>query len=222
MTLNEELANLKQERMALMPEENKKLLRAQMEKLMQTDLADKSLKVGDQAPAFTLQNAVGKSVSSAELLKNGPLVISFYRGGWCPFCNLELQALQQALPEIKATGAQLVAISPNLPDESLSSIEKHALTFEVLSDVGNKVAHQFGLVFSLMAELRPVYIKIGYDLPVYNGDDTWEIPVPATYVVDPEGVIIYTFVNIDYTQRAEPAEVIKVLNELKQQMVSAA
>ncbi|NOR55016.1 MAG: redoxin domain-containing protein, partial [Sulfurovum sp.] len=149
------------------------------------------------------------------LLKDGPLVINFYRGGWCPYCNLELQAFQDVLPQIKELGAQLVAISPNLPDKSLSSIEKHALSFQVLSDVQNKVSRQFGLVYTLDEKLQPLYKQMGIDLPEFNGDESYELPLPATYVVDSKGMIKLAFAPADYTKRLDPNKVIEVLKELR-------
>jgi len=119
--------------------------------------------------------------------------------------------LQLALPEITALGAQLVTVSPEMPDKSLSTAEKNELAFEVLSDAGNKVAHSFGLVFSLAEELRPIYSSFGIDIPAYNGDDTFELPMPATYVIDADNTIIHAFVDTDYTNRLEPAEIVEIL-----------
>ena len=143
------------------------------------------------------------------------MVLNFYRGGWCPFCNLELQTLQARLPEIKALGATLVGISPETPDNSLTAIEKHQLEFEVLSDVGNKTARKFGLLFTVYEEMRPLYLKWGLDVPASNGDDSWELPVPATYVIDRNAVVHAAHVDKDYTKRMEPDEVIAALQELQ-------
>jgi peroxiredoxin len=123
--------------------------------------------------------------------------------------------LQLALPEIEALGAHLVAVAPELPDKSLSTSEVNALAFEVLSDVGNKVAREFGLVFSLAEELRPIYASFGIDIPAYNGDDTFELPMPATYVIDTDGTILHAFVDTDYTKRLEPAEIVEILKTTK-------
>ncbi len=184
------------------------------ERLKQSGIADKSLKVGDRVPAFTLPNVQGRSISSEQFLKNGPLVISFYRGSWCPYCNLELMALQRSYPQIKNIGAQLVAISPEKPEKAEVSVGKHGLSFEVLSDAGNKVARQFGLVFTLDKTLQPLYLKAGNDLPAYNGDESWEIPLPVTYVVDRDGTIAHAFVDPDYTKRLDPLEIIKAVKEM--------
>jgi peroxiredoxin len=184
------------------------------ERLKQSGIAEKSLKVGDTAPAFTLPNVQGRTVDSTRLLKNGPLAISFYRGSWCPYCNLELVALQRSFPELKDIGAQLVAISPEKPEKAEALVGKHGLSFEVLSDAGNKVARQFGLVFTLDQDLQPFYLKAGNDLPAYNGDESWEIPLPASYVVDQNGTIVHAFVDPDYTKRLEPSEILKAVKEM--------
>jgi peroxiredoxin len=122
--------------------------------------------------------------------------------------------LQLELPKIESLGAQLVAISPNLPDKSLSTMEKNHIAFEVLSDVGNRVARDFGLVFTLSEELRPIYASFGIDIPAFNGDDTFELPMPATYVIDTHGIITYAFVDPDYTKRLEPGEIVNVLKTM--------
>ncbi|RMF03079.1 MAG: AhpC/TSA family protein [Chloroflexi bacterium] len=215
MSLNAELTKMREERAAKRPAAASQLLAAEMERWLGAGLEAQSLQVGDKIPPFALGNAVGQTVSADDLLKAGPLVISFYRGAWCPYCNLELRTLQQALPDIRAAGGQLVAISPNQPDSSLSSVEKHGLTFEVLSDVGNHVARQFGLVFSVGSDVRPMFQKVGFDIPGQNGDDTWEIPVPATYVVNPAGQVVYRFVDPNYTRRAEPADIVAALQAIR-------
>ncbi|MFQ5675781.1 MAG: peroxiredoxin-like family protein [bacterium] len=214
MSLKQEIEKAQQESMKQIPEDTLKTLIAATERLVQSGLTNKSLRKGDKAPSFTLPNAAGNPVNSSKLLNDGPLVVSFYRGGWCPYCNLELHALQQAFTQMKEFGAQLVAISPETPDHSLSTSEKHSLKFEVLSDVGNRVAREFGLVFVLAEELRPTYKEFGIDLPAFNGDDSYELPVPATYVIGSDGTIVYSFVNADYTQRAEPADIIDVLKDM--------
>jgi peroxiredoxin len=214
MTLKHEIEIMQQELLPQIPKAVLETLLATTEKLVQSGITDKSLKKGDKAPSFTLPSATGKSVNSSELLKDGPLVVSFYRGGWCPYCNVELHALQQAFPEMEGLGAKLVAISPQTPDNSLSTYEKHALAFEVLSDVGNRVARDFGLVFALAKEVRPIYKTFSFDIPAHNGDDSFELPIPATYVIAPDGMIVYSFVDADYSHRAEPTDIIEVLRGL--------
>jgi peroxiredoxin len=141
-------------------------------------------------------------------------VINFYRGGWCPFCSLELKAYQNLLPEIKAAGGILVGISPEAPDHSLSTAEKFALEFEVLSDWSNDVAGKYGLVFELEPAIREIYTSFGFELPKINGDDSWTLPIPAVYVVDQDGTVVWADVNANYTERAEPADVLQALKEI--------
>ena len=216
MSLTQSLANQLAQSQANKPPEVIAVMGKATTDLIKSGIVNQSLKAGDPAPNFTLPNAVGQSVEIADLLSMGPVVISFYRGQWCPYCNLELRALQQALPEIQALAATLVAISPQTPDNSLSTTEKNELTFEVLSDVGNQVARQFGLVFSLAAELRPIYQNFGIDIPAHNGDQTFELPIPATYVINIDRVIAHAFVDPDYTRRLDPADIVAVLKSLRE------
>lgn len=182
--------------------------------LQASGLAERALHVGDTMPEFSLPDPTGKLVSSSELLKQGPLLVTFYRGNWCPYCNLALHALQDHLADIKALGANLVAISPQTPDNSLTMQEKHALAFPVLSDAGLKTSRQFGLVYSLPESLRGIYRSFGIDLVKQNGSDTYELPVPATYLVDRQGKIREAFVQVDYRRRLEPATAIEWLKKL--------
>jgi len=151
-------------------------------KLDVKDIPRNCLKVGDYAANFDLPNAQGKSIKLADLLTKGPVVLVFYRGSWCPFCNRELHSLQEILPKIKAEGASLVAISPQLPESSAATVSKNGLSFEVLSDVGNHTGKAYGLVYSVPKLERPFYSLFGADLPKYNGDESFEIPLPATYM----------------------------------------
>jgi len=211
MSLQEQISEMQQGILPNIPVETLAVMQKATEKLVASNIADTSLKVGNRMPDFALPNTRGDRVHIKDLLDKGPVVLSFYRGGWCPHCNLELRALQQALSEIETEGGQLVAISPETPDRALATSESHDLGFEVLSDAGNKVARMFGLEFTLPEELRPIYAGFGFDIPSYNGDETFELPMPATYVVGSDGIIRYAFVNADYTKRAEPDEVIRAL-----------
>jgi peroxiredoxin len=170
--------------------------------------------VGEKAPGFALPNATGATVILDALLRQGPVVLSFYRGGWCGYCNLELNALQQHAAEFQAHSARLVAISPQLPDESLTVAERHSLTFDVLSDVGSDVAKAYRLAFDLPDDLAAIYDGFGFELERVNGGHGRTLPIPATYVVDRGAVVRWAHVNSDYTQRAEPADVVKALAEL--------
>jgi peroxiredoxin len=179
--------------------------------LVASGQAQRALKAGDKAPEFTLQDPEGKSVSSAVLLSKGPVVVSFYRGVWCPYCNLELQALEKSLPEFKKFGASLVAISPQNPVNSRKSVRTNALSFPILSDTHNEVAAAFGLRFKLPAYLIDLYKNLKNDLPAFNGDDSWTLPMPARYVIAQNGTILYAEVNPDYTHRPEPSEMLPAL-----------
>lgn len=172
------------------------------------------LKVGDLAPDFSLPNATGKVVNLANELTKGPVILDFYRGGWCPYCNLELRAYQRALLEIKELGAQLIAISPQTPDASLSTQEKNDLEFAVLSDKDGLVANQYQLVFKLQDYLIDLYKQAGFDLEQSNGNEKWELPKPATFVLDQNGTIAFAHVNSDYKERTDPAEVLTVIKNL--------
>lgn len=183
-------------------------------RLVDSGIAEKALNVGDRAPDFNLPSATGEEVKLNELLDKGPVILNFYRGGWCPYCNLELNAYQKRISDINELGASLVAISPETPDNSLTTTEKGELKFQVLSDVGNKVAGQFGLVFTVPSELQKLYDKFGIDVPKYNGDESWTLPMPGTYVLDKDGTVSYAYVDADYTKRAEPDEVIAKLKEI--------
>ena len=171
-------------------------------------------KAGDKAPSFTLRDPDGNPVSSRDLLAKGPLVVSFYRGVWCPYCNLELQALQSVLPEIVGRGASLVAISPQTAPNSRKSQRDNKLEFPILSDVRSEVADAFGIRFALPDYLVEVYKGFGNDLSVVNDDPSWVLPMPARYVIGTHGIIAYAEVNPDYTKRPDPSELLPVLDRL--------
>jgi peroxiredoxin len=183
--------------------------------LIATGQAQRALKAGDKAPDFTLNDPDGKPVSLRALLAGGPLVVSFYRGVWCPYCNMELQALQSALPAILARGATLVAISPQTAPNSRRSQRDNKLDFTILSDVKSEVANAFGIRFALPHYLVEVYKAFKNDLPVVNDDPSWVLPMPARYVIDTDGLIAYAEVNPDYTKRPDPSELLPVLDRLR-------
>lgn len=186
------------------------------DELIASGAAGRALKAGDRVPAFVLQDPDGKPVSSAELLAKGPLVVTFYRGAWCPYCNMDLQAIQAALPEIEARGARLVAISPQTAPNSRRSQRDNKLGFPILSDPGNEVAAAFGLRFKLPDYLADLYSNaFKNDLAVVNGDPSWTLPMPARFVIGTDGVIAYAEVNPDYTRRPDPSELLPVLDRLR-------
>jgi peroxiredoxin len=170
--------------------------------LSASGILDRALKAGDRAPHFTLPHSTGGVMSLAGAIKDGPVVLSFYRGGWCPYCNLELRALQKALPDFTALGASLIAVSPQTPDQSLSTVEKNDFAFAVLSDTGSATAKAYGIAFDLAEELRPIYTKFGQALPDRNGDGSWVLPLPAIYVIDRDGIIAFAYVDVDFSQPA--------------------
>jgi len=193
------------------PPEKRKVMEDAIENLRKTHITDHALKVGDKMPPFELPDGNKKMVSSKTLLKKGPLIVVFYRGGWCPYCNLQLHDLQKYLPQIKGLGAELVAISPQTPDNSLSTAQKDKLSFYVLSDVGSKVGKKFGLVYKLPKKLQGLYKEFGIDLEKSNATRKWELPLAATYVIKQDGRISYVFLDVDYKKRAETKDLIDEL-----------
>ena len=212
MSLKEQLAEYRAGWYQRVPAERQAIMQRHIDKLRSGAIARTMLKIGDRAPAIVLQNAKGATVDVGALLKKGPVIVTFYRGGWCPFCNLELKAYQKILPQIVAAGASLVAISPEKPDDTVSTAEKNALTFEVLSDVGQKVGRAFGLVYDFTEELKSAYHGFNLDIPARNGmPGEWALPVSATYVIDRDGTIVYAYTDADYRDRADPREVLAIL-----------
>ena len=170
-----------------------------------------ALGVGDTLPDATLTDATGTPATLSSLLANGPLILNFYRGGWCPYCNFEMKAYQDLLPEITAAGATLVAVTPEKPDNALSTAEKNALTYPVLSDTGNTFAKALGIVFELQGDLKNLYEGFGLDLPNLNAESGWTLPIPAVYVVGRDGKILFADIDLDYRRRAEPSEAVAAL-----------
>lgn len=181
--------------------------------LIESGVAQRAKKAGDIAPSFSLKDSDGNVVSSADLLRRGPLVLSFYRGVWCPYCNMELQALEAAKPEFDKYGASLVAISPQTAPNSRKSVRQNKLSFPILSDAQGQVGAAFGLRFNLPGYLVELYKSLKNDLPTFNDDPSWTLPMPARYVVGQDGVILYSEVNPDYTRRPDPGDMIPVLQQ---------
>jgi peroxiredoxin len=173
------------------------------------------LAVGDAAPGFTLKDAVGNQVELADLLTEGPVVVTFYRGEWCPYCNLQLRALQEALPEITATGATLVAISPQAPDQGLTMTEKHELAFPVLSDVEQTVSEAYKVRFDVTGELEDLQVNVFQNDPAkQNANGLRTLPVPSTFIIDRDGIVRFAYVDADWRVRVEPADVVAALKTL--------
>lgn len=214
MTLSTQLNQTKDAASKNIPADIYQTMTNATEELIKSGIAEKAPKAGDSLANFELYNQLGEKRSLNQLTKNGPVVVTFYRGGWCPYCNLELRAYQAVLNDIKAAGATLVAISPELPDESLSTKEKNELEFEVLTDTNSSYAKELGLIFNLPEELRSIYLNFGIDVQKHNGENQFDLPLAATFVIDTNGIIVSAFVDADYTKRKEPAEVVKELKSL--------
>jgi peroxiredoxin len=182
--------------------------------LVASGQAERALRAGDVAPDFTLGGSDGTLVSLLDLLAKGPAVLTFYRGAWCPYCNLELSALQEAVPEIVARGASLVAISPQTAPHSRKSIRQHNLTFPMLNDAGGELAAKFGLRWKLSEEMIAVQKTLGADLEAFNGNSSWTLPMPARYIIDRDRDIAYSEINPDYTKRPDPSELLPTLDLL--------
>jgi peroxiredoxin len=187
---------------------------ALVNQLDRAETASHALKVGDPMPAFLLPNAEGHLVFSDDLLNRGSLVVNFFRGIWCPYCRRTLETLEVALPRIQSAGGQLVALTPDTGSHLAGTKRKHGLTYEVLSDVDGAVGLQCGVLFRAPDLYRQLLASVGVDLSERHGNEGWLIPMPATFVVDRAGVIRYAFVNADFTKRAEPDEIIEVLQRL--------
>jgi peroxiredoxin len=211
--VRKELDELREKSSKTAPPDRLRIYEQGIDEVRQSGVVDKALKVGDRAPDFELPDATGKKVKLSELLAHGPVVVTWYRGGWCPYCNIALRGFHKSLPEIRSAGASLVAISPEAPDKSLSTAEKNHLDFDVLSDRGSKVARAYGVSYKIPKIIADQF-KGRLDLAKYNGDDTGELPLGVTYVIDRERVIRYAFVDADYRKRAEPSDVIAALRKL--------
>jgi peroxiredoxin len=212
MSLQHQLDSLTAKLRAMVPAERLAVVDREAEELVRSGLADRALKAGDHAPSFELPDGDGMLWRSEDLLRGGPLVIIFYRGRWCAYCNAQLSALQEIHPKL-AAGASLVAISPQTQKHSYMTRDMHKLRFPVLSDQGNHVARKFGLVYRLSPEMQAMYESIMTKLPGYNGDQSWELPLAATYVVQKDGKISWAGVDADWRHRPEPEELLGTVTD---------
>ena len=183
-------------------------------RLDRAEIAAQALRAGDRMPPFLLPNAEGHLIASEDLLRRGPLVITFFRGDWCPYCVMTLEALEAVLPEVEAAGGVLVALTPETGGRALLTKRALSLSYEVLADVDNIVAMQFGIVFRMPDLYRDLLGRAGINLAERQGNPGWLIPIPATYVVGHDNVIRHAWVNVDVTQRAEPDEIVGLLRSL--------
>ncbi len=214
ISLTDSLVNRAQASDARSSEERIKMNADALQALIDTGILDNALNVGDTAPDFTLTNATGQSVSLYSMLEAGPVVLFWYRGGWCPYCNLTLQYMQRYLPKFQEQGASMMALTPELPDSTLSTDQKNNLEFEVLSDINNAVGKQYGVVYKLTDEVANAYNN-SFGLSAYNGNDSNELPLGATYIIGTDAVIRYAFIDPDYRKRAEPDSLLSALMALR-------
>ena len=214
MDLEQELAAFKAKFERTAPAQRVALYDDKIGELRLTFPIDQALQVGESAPDFELPDIDGTPMMLSHALRSGPVVLTFYRGAWCPYCNIQLRAYQAILPVIVRLKARLIAVSPQKPDYSEKTANDNALGFAVLSDVGNVAARRFGLVYSLPLELRAALRANNKALPDMNGDETWELPVPATFVIAPRGAVALAHVDVDYRKRLEPASILKALTAL--------
>jgi len=215
MSLKEELDRLRT--LSLSDSRIEAAYQALVSQLARAETAGQALKVGDSMPPFMLPNATGRLIVSDELLAKGPLVVTFFRGSWCPYCQLTLEALERALPRIHAAGAELVALTPDTGHYLADTKTGRRVNPEILSDVDGAVGLQFGVLFPAPAIYRDLLAGFGVDLGERHGNDRWFIPMPGTFVVDRKGILRYAFVSADFTRRAEPEEIIQVLDALKEE-----
>lgn len=189
-------------------------------KMMSEDIASQAsmvgmaLKEGDAFPVMALPDQRGGLLDIAAVARAQPVVVTFYRGGWCPYCSLELRAYQKILPEIQQLGARLVAVSPEVPDSTLTTAEKNELSFSVLSDINGALADALGIRNELSTPVKAYFLKAGHDLPTRNGDGRWSLPIPATYVVGRDSRIVTAQVDPDYRKRQDPQSVLDALRDL--------
>jgi len=204
MSLAQQLADLTTKLRALVPADRLTTIERAVEQLKKSNVAAHALQLGDKAPDFELLDGEGMSWRLQDFLRSGPLVIVFFRGRWCAYCNTQLAALQQVHEQIAAAGASLVAISPQTQKHTYLTRDMHQLRFPVLSDPGNETARKFGLVYRVPQDLQCMYESIMTKLPGYNGDQSWELPLTASYIIAPPGIISFAQVNVDWRERPEP------------------
>ncbi|PWW00774.1 peroxiredoxin [Paenibacillus cellulosilyticus] len=214
MTMREELEQAKASFIARLPEEAQHAVFGHIKDQLDSGQAF-GLRVGEQAPNFTLTGPHGEPITLNEELATGPVALTFYRGSWCPYCNIELRAYEQRISEIRNLGAQLIAISPQNPDHTLTQKEKEQLSYHVLSDSNGQVAARYRLLFELPSNLQHTFLTVmKRDLTIFNATDRWILPVPATYIIDREGIVRYAASNPDFMQRTDPQIVIDELKKL--------
>jgi len=210
-TQQDELNEILESFYAMVSDDDIREYQRYVESVSDRKIAEGAVQPISKAPDFELVDQDEDIVRLSELLQDGPVVCVFYRGSWCPHCNAVIMNLQRVLEKIKDKGASLVAISPMLPDGTHYLATKRSLNFPVCSDVGNVVARKFRLTFEILPDLRETFLKWGDDIPLHNGDDSWEIPLPATYIIDTNGDVVWSFVDNDPGVRAEPEDILAAI-----------
>lgn len=215
MTFQDRLVNLKEKIESGLPDEAIHIMHNATKALEETGIEAAILKVGEKAPEFSLPDQNGQLVSSKELYQKGPIIITFYRGVWCPYCNLDLSNLKRYMNEFEAVNATLLSISPQIEKYNAQIVERQRLPFNLLSDLGNEVAEKFGLRWTMVDPLRSLYDnQFKINLPIYNGENSWTLPMPARFLIDTEGIVRYAEAKADYTNRPNPDELIAVLKSI--------
>ncbi|BAP89931.1 AhpC/Tsa family protein [Burkholderiales bacterium GJ-E10] len=207
-SLKKTIDSFKSEVVSKAPAEVREVMLRCTQDLKSSGIESRALKAGDKMPDFELPNQHGTMRRLYQYLKSSPVVLNIYRGGWCPYCNFEMKALRDALPMIKAKGAQLIGMSPELPSKAELTASNNGIDIDILYDAGNAVSERLGLVFELPEVLRPIYQQFGIDIPAFNGDASFRLPVPATYILERDGSIRYAHIDADYTARMEPTDII--------------
>jgi len=211
-TLKQQLAERRELAERYTPAEVVALYQRAIDEIRASGLAERAVKVGDHAPEFSLPDENENLIASASLFRHGAAVTCFFRGRWCPYDVAQLEAMNEILPQLRAAGASLVAISPQKQQQAFFMHDQHKLRFPLLCDAGNQVARQFGIVYRVLEYQQQVYRRSFVNLPFANGDESWELPAAATYVMGRDGVIQFASINVDYRQRPEPAEVLRVVS----------
>lgn len=214
MPLQERLDGFKAQFKKIAPEGAFEALARSTQELIDSGQAERALKAGDKVPDFVLMDSERNEVSLTDLLAKGPVVLTFYRGVWCPYCNIELKALEEVAEDVRARGATLVAVSMQGAADSRKSQKDNQLSFPILTDKNGELAERFGIRWSLQEYVIPIHQGFGVELPRIHGDGQWNLPMPARYVVDADGTVVYAEVNPDYTRRPEPADLFPVLDSL--------
>jgi peroxiredoxin len=214
MRLKDELDALRDKCYENTPPHIRRVRQEAIDDLVSSGMAERAIHAGDYVPEFRLRDLDGKTIPSYAILSNGPVLIVFYRGGWCPYCKLDLLAIQGVAWQLRSSGTSIIAVSQQSANESRSTERMNGLSFPSLVDHGGKVARAFGLRWKLSRELRAAAVECGLDLAAVNGESSWTLTMPALYVINPEGIVEYADISADYTRRCDPTELFPVLSQI--------